>query len=248
MMKHLTGSTAAILAGGLGTRLRSVVADRPKALAPVHERPFITFLLDQLAGYGVKRVVLLTGYKAAQVRAALGDEYRDMQLCYSEETTPLGTGGAIRNAWPMLDAASLLVINGDSYCGANLAEFARFHCARAADISMVAAAAADCSRFGKIRIGVHGDILSFQEKQAGAGAGWINAGIYLLQTALIADIPANRSVSFEREMIPQWLAAGKKVAGLPSDAVFLDIGTPESYAQAEQFFAEQMLAPLATCL
>src|SRR5262245_66499139 len=97
-MAAMTGLTAAILAGGKGTRLRPVVADRAKVLAPVRGRPFVTYLLDQLSAAGVAEVVLLTGYRGGQVRAALGERYRGLRLRYSREPAPLGTGGAVRHA------------------------------------------------------------------------------------------------------------------------------------------------------
>lgn len=242
MLSPFRDAAVAILAGGLGTRLRSAVADRPKVLAPVHDRPFVTFLFDQLAGYGVERVLLLTGYRGDQVRAALGTSYRHMEIIYSEEPTPRGTGGALRQARALLRSPSVLLMNGDSYCGADLAAFADFHAARRADISMVAATVPDGARFGKVRLDSDSRIIRFDEKQADAGAGWINAGIYLFDARLVDDIPPERPVSFEREMIPSWMADGKRVAGYCCDGVFLDIGTPESYAEAEAFFAAQLSA------
>ena len=119
--------TAAILAGGLGTRLRPAVADRPKVLAPVGGRPYLTYLLDQLAGAGVREVVLLTGYAADEVRDALGDRYGRMRLRYSVEPAPLGTAGALRLALPLLAAPAVLLLNGDSYCDADLGAFRRSH-------------------------------------------------------------------------------------------------------------------------
>ena len=92
----MTDITAAILAGGLGTRLRPALDDRPKVLAPVSGRPFLTYLLDMLQAASVRRVVLLTGYKGEQVEAALGGYYQGMTLVYSAESSPLGTGGALR--------------------------------------------------------------------------------------------------------------------------------------------------------
>src|SRR5437879_601155 len=108
--------TAAILAGGLGTRLRSVIADRPKVLAPVGGRPYLTYLLDQLAKAAVREVVLLTGYGAEQVRDALGATYAGMRLVHAAEPAPLGTAGALRHALPHLRSPAVLLMNGDSYC------------------------------------------------------------------------------------------------------------------------------------
>ena len=109
--------TVAILAGGLGTRLRPAVADRPKVMAEVGGRPFLTRWLDCLAEQGFRRVVLCTGHRAAQVRAGLGTEHRGLSLSYSVETAPLGTGGALRHALPRLTSEVILVLNGDSYIG-----------------------------------------------------------------------------------------------------------------------------------
>ena len=110
------GVTAAILAGGLGTRLRSVVKDRPKVLAEIRGVPFLTYLLDQLAAAGVRDVVLCTGYMGEQVRSAFGDSYGGMCLSYSQESSPLGTAGALRLALPLFKSSSVLVMNGDSFC------------------------------------------------------------------------------------------------------------------------------------
>src|SRR5579875_1683774 len=110
MAERLEDVTAAILAGGLGMRLRSRIADRPKVLALVHGRPYLTYLLDQLAGAGVRTVVLLTGYRAEQVRSTLGDNYAGLSLTYSCEPSPLGTAGAIRRALPYLSSSTILTV------------------------------------------------------------------------------------------------------------------------------------------
>ena len=114
------GITAAVLAGGLGTRLRPTVADRPKVLAPVGGRPDLAYLLDQLDAVGIGEVVLLTGYRAEQVRAAFGESYSGIRLRDSAEPVPLGTGGAARRALPLLSAPTILLLNGDSYCAVDL--------------------------------------------------------------------------------------------------------------------------------
>ena len=111
---------AVVLAGGMGTRLRSLVADLPKVLAPVAGRPFLTYLLDQIADAGIRHVVLSTGHLAEQFDSVIGNRYRDIQIVYAQEEQPLGTGGAIRFACSFTDADQLLVMNGDSYCGSNM--------------------------------------------------------------------------------------------------------------------------------
>ncbi len=228
--------TGAILAGGLGTRLRPRIADRPKVLAPVRGRPYLAYLLDQLAAAGVRRVVLLTGYLAEQVRQTVGDAHAGMRLAYSVEPVPLGTGGALRHALPYLSSPTCLLLNGDSFCAAPLPDFADFHRRRAADASMVLVRRRDCSRFGRVHLSPDGRVLRFEEKPPDGGPGWINAGVYLLQRALIEEIPPDRPLSLERDLLPGWLGR-RRLWALPCRGRFLDIGTPESYARAEAFFA-----------
>ena len=241
----------AVLAGGLGTRLRSVVSDRPKVLAVVRGKPFLAHLLDQLVEAGVVRVVLLTGYKGEQIQEAFGSRYKGLPLAYSMEPAPLGTAGALRFALPQLvqnsaqagagAARGVLMLNGDSCCRADFAQFRAFHERERADASLVLAHVADASRFGKVETSNDHRLEAFREKQQTNGAGWINAGIYLLKPELIAEIPADRPVSIEREMFPQWLRT-RRLLGFQSNGAFLDIGTPESYQAAEEFFAQQRRA------
>ena len=238
MTTTLRNLGVAILAGGLGTRLRPAVADRPKVLAPVAGRPFLCYLLDQLSRCSVREVVLLTGHRAGQVRAALGEVYKGMRLVYSVEERPLGTGGALRLALPCLTASRVLLLNGDSYCDVDLQAFHLHHETRGADVSMALCEAEDTTRFGRVRIDRSTLIVGFQEKGGGGGRGWINAGIYLLETDMIGSIPADRPLSLERDLFPLWLQS-HSVFGYRTGGRFLDIGAPESYAQAEAFFQEE---------
>ena len=225
-------TTAAILAGGLGTRLRPVVADRPKALARVAERPFVAFLLDQLEAGGVRDVVLLTGHRAEQIRDELGDRHGSMRLRYSPEREPLGTAGAVRLALPMIESVSLLLLNGDSFCDADLDAFGRFHTPHAC--SLVLARVEDGERYGQVEADEEGTIHGFREKGASRGPAWINAGVYLLSRSLVKMIPPDRAVSLEREVFPR-LAREGLLRGFRQGGPFIDIGTPDSYARAEAF-------------
>jgi D-glycero-alpha-D-manno-heptose 1-phosphate guanylyltransferase len=227
--------SAAILAGGRGSRLRSVIADRPKVLAPVHGRPYITLLLDQLADASVEEVVLLTGFRAKQVRHVLGQTYAGMRLSYSWEPSPLGTAGAVRWALSKLSGTTVLLLNGDSYCDVDLVAFRDFHAKRAAEISLVLAKASEKSRFGNVWVNRDGRIQRFQEKTERAPDGWINAGIYLLERLLIQEIPVARESSLERDLFPAWVDS-KRMFGFRCAGRFLDIGTPEAYAQVDSFF------------
>ncbi len=234
--------TAAILAGGLGTRLRPALDDRPKVLAPVSGRPFVTYLLDLLRAASVRRVVLLTGYKGEQIRLALGGHYQGMTLAYSAESTPLGTAGALRAALPHLGSSTILLLNGDSYCGVNLFALADFHRRRGADATLALTRVDDASRFGQVETTAEGRVAAFAEKLSASGSGWINVGAYLIERGLIEEIPAGRPVSLEREILPSWIA-NKTVYGHRRDRPFLDIGTPESFLTAAAFMKKAMGTP-----
>lgn len=224
----------AILAGGLGTRLRAVVPDRPKVLAQVNDRPFLSYLLDQINQAGGTRVVLLTGYAADQVEEQFGDEYAAMDLLYSREPEPLGTGGAVRLALPLLDAEYALVLNGDSYCGLDLAALATEAQTRQVVAALATVEVPDIGRFGAVETNDNGLITRFVEKGGGSGPGAINAGVYCLSRDMIESIPEGEGVSLETEVFPGWLRHG--CAAWPAPGPFIDIGTPASYAAAERFF------------
>lgn len=235
-MNGSTEVTAAILAGGLGTRLRAAVGNYPKVLAPVHDRPYVTYLLDHLADAAFREIVLLTGYRADDVARVLGQRYRGMRLVYSPEPTPLGTGGALRWALPRLTAPLVLLMNGDSYCEVDLADFRGFHLRQAADFSLVLAKVDDVSRYGHVQMENDGRVVRFGEKETSGAEGWINGGIYLLKRTLIEEIPDGRPVSLERGLFPAWIRGGARVYGYSCSGRFIDIGTPESLAEAEAFF------------
>ena len=227
--------TAAILVGGLGSRLRPVVSGLPKALANVGERPFLTYLFDQLVAAGAKDVVLCTGYLGDQIRMIFGKSYDTLRLNYSQESTPRGTAGALRLALPLFNSNPVLVMNGDSYCDANIREFWVWHDRRHSNATMLLTKIIDTERFGQVKVDTDGKITDFKEKGSGQGSGWINAGIYLLNRDLLEEIPANRAVSLESEIFPTWV--GRDLYGFQSEARFMDIGTPEAYASAQSFFA-----------
>jgi NDP-sugar pyrophosphorylase family protein len=235
-MAKLADTVAVVLAGGMGTRLRGVVGDRPKVLAEVGGRPFLARLLDQLAGAGIGEAVLCTGYLADQVEQTFGDAHGALHLVYCRELSPLGTGGALRAAAPCLRSDPVLVMNGDSFCEADLPALWDRHRATAAEATLVLTRVADTRRYGRVAIDAGGAVVAFEEKGGPGGPGWVNAGICLLSRRVILSIPPSRPVSLEREVFPAWI--GRGFYGLPCQGRFLDIGTPETYAAAERFFAE----------
>lgn len=235
--QRLVGApTVAILAGGLGTRLRTVVNDRPKVLADVGGRPFLSYWLETLAVQGFQEVVICAGYLADQVERCLGATFGPLQLHYSVETQPLGTGGALRLATPQFNTPQVMVLNGDSFCEVDLAGFWKAHLERRSPASLVLRYEEDTRRFGRVTMTSDGRLENFLEKSDVIRPGWINAGIYLLPTEWISRIPVNQAVSLERDLLPRWLPEG--ISGFPSAGRFIDIGTPESFARAGEFFAD----------
>ncbi len=165
-MPQFADMTAVILAGGAGTRLRSVVADRPKVMALVNGRPFLSYLLDELARFGIRHVVLCTGYMAQTIEAEFGAAYGPIHLEYSRETTPLGTGGGVRLALPLLKSDPILILNGDSFCKADLNRYLDEHCTRQAAASLLTARVDDVARYGQVHCDPAGRVRPVLKKKA----------------------------------------------------------------------------------
>jgi D-glycero-alpha-D-manno-heptose 1-phosphate guanylyltransferase len=226
---------AIVLAGGRGTRLQSAVADRPKVLADVGGRPFLAWLLDAIARAGIRRAVLCTGYRGDQVRTVFGEAFGDLRIAYSHESEPMGTAGALRLAADRIAFSTALVLNGDSYCEADLGAFDGFHRERGAQASILLTDVPDTSRYGRIRMAPGNAVAGFEEKQPEAGPGRINAGVYRIERSVVEGIPSGRSVSLEREVFPTLV--GRGLYGFPGGGRFIDIGVPDDYAASARFFA-----------
>jgi len=226
---------AIVLVGGLGTRLRDVVPDLPKPLAPVAGRPFLAYLLDQLAKEGIRRSILATGHMAEKIEQAIGSGWQGMDVIYSRETEPLGTGGAIRLAARRLQGDAVYLTNGDTFVRANLGKLE--DCTRACELSMgmVLASVPDVARYGAVETDA-GRVVAFREKGS-SGAGYINAGTYFLAHEAIARLPAEKSYSFETDVLRPEAMAGR-VAAFGESSHFIDIGVPEDYRRAQQMFLE----------
>jgi|SRR5579872_834584 len=224
---------AAILAGGLGSRLRSVISDRPKVLAPVDGVPFLSHLLKQLGLAQIEDAVLLVGYGANLVRTECGDLKYGVKLSYSIEKELLGTGGAVRLAMSILRGKTILLMNGDSYCKLDLKSFVNYHNSHGGSISLTLTWVDDASRYGSIALGSDDRITQFEEKKSHPAPGWINAGIYLIDRDLFEEVAPDTSTSLERDLLPKWIAT-HDVFGFRGGE-FIDIGVPESYARASAF-------------
>ena len=231
---------AIVLAGGLGTRLRGVVGDLPKPLAPVAGRPFLAWLLDGLAEQGLERVILATGYGAERIKAALGVTWRGMELAYSRELAPLGTGGAIALAWRMVHGDTCFVLNGDTALTLDYAKFAAS--ARAVDTRLAVALSRveDASRYGAVQVD-RGLVVSFTEK-GNAAAGYVNAGVYWMTAALAGEFPEAANFSFEDDVLAP-MVTRKSVAAFTHTSNFIDIGVPHDYLRAQTLFAGSRLEP-----
>ncbi len=229
-----------ILAGGLGTRLRSSVPDAPKALAPIGGRPFMFYLLRQLRAFGLSEVILSTSYRAGQIEQAIGPVFEGMAVKYSRETEPLGTGGGVKLALNGKQFPHALVINGDSFCEFNLANFQSAHLNQGADLTVLLTEVQDTSRFGRVEQKANGEIAAYLEKQVSGGAGWINAGLYFMAPGVVDSIPAGQAVSLERDIFPRWI--GRKMFGYKNEGgVFIDIGTPESFIEAQEILTKKWI-------
>jgi len=224
-----------ILAGGAGSRLRSVVSDRPKCLATINRRPFLSYLLDQLKQADVANIILSTGHMAEQVEETFGLRYGPIQLHYSQEKTPLGTGGGVKHALKLCHHGHVLVINGDSFFDFDWRDFLAWFDPATMRVGMVTAWQDDCRRYGQVEIGGDDQVLAFKEKSATVGVGWINAGIYLIEQSLLAGFTTEDVFSLERDFFPAQIGRGFYARGFRNR--FIDIGTPDSYRLASEFFA-----------
>lgn len=238
-MRDLADVNVAILAGGLGIRLRSKVSKRQKVLAKVGKYPFLEYLLKQLNKAGFRKVVICTGYLGEQIQKQFGKKYENLSLSYSQEKSKLDTAGAIRLALPLLKSDDILVTNGDSFFDTDLKKFWQFHLQKKSKGTILLTKVSDTNRYSRVELNKDGNIVTFQEKTGGKRAGLINTGIYLFKKSLLLEIPKKRSVSFEREMFPLWI--GRVFYGFEGKGKFIDIGTPEDYASAEKFFSKRFV-------
>ncbi len=228
---------AIILCGGAGSRLRSITGDAPKAMALIGRRPFLELLLSQLARGSIRRVILAVGFRKEAIMSHFGDHHSGLKLVYSVESSPLGTGGALRNAAELLDSEVALVLNGDSYIDADLNQLMKDHHDNEADVTVLLTRDESRNDCGSVRFDENGRITNFQEKISSPEASYVNAGVYLISRTLLFGIPVGNPVSIERELFPQWLRDKKLVRAALSPGACVDIGTPERYLLAQTALA-----------
>lgn len=230
----LASIDALLLCGGLGTRLRPLIADRPKGLAEVAGKPVLDILVAELRRQGCRRIIFCVGYLKEQIIAHYRDR-TDAEFLFAEEEAPLGTGGALRNALPLTKSEPILVLNGDSLCRVDLEQFLTFHRDRKATASLVLVEPGEQHDGGIVRVNAEKRITQFLEKPNGLipPGSYISAGIYLFHRQSAARGPERSQYSLETEVFPALVAKGR-CFGFPVAGNVLDIGTPERYRQANQ--------------
>jgi D-glycero-alpha-D-manno-heptose 1-phosphate guanylyltransferase len=224
---------AALLVGGMGTRLRSVVPTKPKPLASVGSRSFLDLLIRQLRNQEIRRLVMCTGYLADQIEKEFGDGHSwDVMIQYSKEPKPLGTAGAVKLAQQYLSSAPyFFVLNGDSFLQIDFLRLMRFHQGHGGVASIAVFRVDNASQYGTVQVDSGGRVTGFSEKTGSQAPGLVNAGVYVFKRTVFELIPEGPA-SLERNVFPQLLDYG--VSALEHDGLFIDIGTPEDYARAQQ--------------
>ncbi len=226
-----------VLCGGLGSRLRSIIPDRPKGLAPVAGRPFMDILIEDLVRQGFRRIIFCVGHLKEQIIGSYGSR-TDAEYLFSKEDVALGTGGAVQNALSLVRSDTFLVTNGDSLCRVDYRKFYKFHLDNGAIVSMVLADVPDREDGGNVCLDDRHRIRSFAEKSpTGQQDRFINAGIYLMRRDEVEL--QNREVPFslEYDLFPAMIKA-KPCFGFVVESKLFDIGTPAGFLKINEHFLQ----------
>lgn len=220
---------AIVLAGGFGTRLREVVPDVPKPMAPVLGRPFLEIMLHTLASKGFTRIVLSLGFMAEKITSHFGRHFSGMELAYVIEDRPLGTGGAVRLALNQCSQDHAFVFNGDTFLDLEVDAVDEYWLAHGNPI-IVAREVPDSSRYGCLLV-QNGLVRGFAEKSV-AGSGLINAGCYIFNTGQLNMFPLGKSFSLENDFLKNAVQT-QRVDVFVTNGTFIDIGVPEDFYRAQ---------------
>lgn len=223
---------AIILAGGFGTRLKSVVQDIPKPMAPVNGHPFLEYVLDALLPYNIERVILSIGYRGEVIQEHFGEAYKKMRILYSVEDEPLGTGGGIKKATELCECESVFVLNGDTFFDVDLNQLHHFFIKNEADLALSLKFMEEFDRYGTVELDKGGRVIAFNEKQY-CSKGLINGGVYLMKTSIFEPYKLPERFSFEKDLMERYFSQSK-IYGKDLDAYFIDIGIPEDYQKAQE--------------
>lgn len=227
-------SECIILAGGLGTRLQSVVSDVPKVLADVNEKPFLHYILEEVKRQNIHHVILSVGYKHELIQSFCEQHQKDVSISYAIEQEPLGTGGGIALALNQTKSESILIINGDTFFQINYNEFYSKHLSSQSSFSIALKPMKDFDRYGSVMIDDKNRIIGFKEKQF-QYQGLINAGIYLLNKKKFQSLSFPEKFSFEKDFMEKYFERFP-MYGFSFNNYFIDIGIPEDYYKAQQDF------------
>ena len=223
---------AIILAGGLGTRLRPVVSDLPKCMAPVAGQPFLKHVIRYLLSQGIEKFIFSLGYKHEMVEEFLNDEFPTLHCECSVEQEPLGTGGAIYLACKRTKEENVLVVNGDTLFKADLEKAASFHIKNKADCTLLLKPMQEFDRYGAVELDDDYAVSSFKEKQNFQSAD-INAGTYMLDVEQFIDKDFPERFSFEKDYLEKYYGE-RKIFGVIEDSYFIDIGVPADFQKAQE--------------
>jgi D-glycero-alpha-D-manno-heptose 1-phosphate guanylyltransferase len=226
---------AMILAGGFGTRLKHIVNDVPKPMAPVNGAPFLSFLMKRLANAGIKHFVLSTGYLHEKIESFYKDMFENVKISYARETEPLGTGGAIMFALEKTTTNHVLILNGDTLFNIDFEYFDTFYREKKTRLAIALRKEKDVSRYGSVSVSETNKIVAFTEKSQAIGEGLINGGIYLLNKDWLQNLHLPKVFSFEKEVLEK-LYKENDFYALPFSDYFIDIGIPEDYERAQRDF------------
>lgn len=229
-------SEAIILAGGQGTRLKSVVSDVPKPMAPVGGMPFLAHLLEWLSAQGIARAVLSVGYQYELIESHFRDSFEGITLSYAVESRPMGTGGGVLFALEHVQGLNVLLLNGDTFFSIDVARLWDAHLAESADVTLSLRRTDDTGRYGLVEVDATGRITGF-EPRGGAAAGFINGGVYALSVAAFRSRAPGSAFSLEKDFL-ETNVSSLNIRGVPFDGFFIDIGTPEDYALAQHRLPE----------
>ena len=220
---------AVVLAGGLGTRLRNRIADLPKPMAPIADRPFLEYVLDLLVAARVESIILSIGYLGAAIANHIGHSYRGVPISYAREIEPLGTGGAIAHALQGLPDEPVLALNGDTLLKLDFDALANWYFQAPEPLAMVLRQVPDAGRYGAIQL--DGERVSGFAERGAAAPGLINGGIYVLRPSLFSQLGLSQRFSFEADVLQQHCHTLRPRAYL-TNAYFIDIGIPEDLDRA----------------
>ncbi|MBX9783879.1 MAG: nucleotidyltransferase family protein [Chitinophagaceae bacterium] len=224
-------STAIILAGGLGTRLRTVVADIPKCMAPVAGNPFLKYVIEYLLNQGVTHFIFSVGYKKESIIEFVQQEYPHLNYRFAIEEEPLGTGGAVHLAASLCKEKNSFVLNADTIFKVNLSALSSFHYLNDADCTLSLKPMQQFERYGAVELNEEQRVMDFKEKKY-YDSGLINGGVYALNVDRFLKMSLPQKFSFEKNYLEAYYRE-LRLFGYSSDAYFIDIGIPEDYERAQ---------------